>query len=57
MTTCTIFWIGQSKSGNFYLGVNYFVSGFKCTSFVGVTEAKASEHTVGEEISIPSKAL
>lgn len=57
MTDCTIFWIGTSKKGNHYLGVNYYVSGFKCTSFVGVDEETASTFTIGQETKIPSKAL
>jgi len=52
-----IFWIGTSKSGNHYLGVNYEKDGFICKSFVQVTEAKASEVEVGEEITVPEAAL
>ncbi len=52
-----IFWIGTSKSGNHYLGVNYEEKGFICKSFVQVTEAKADEVEVGEEITVPEAAL
>jgi hypothetical protein len=53
----TIFWIGTSKSGNHYLGVNYEENGFICKSFVQVTEAKASELEKGQTIEIPKAAL
>lgn len=55
MTNCTIFWIGTSKTGNNYIGVHYMISGFKCTSFVGVDDLTA--YTVGNDVKIPSKAL
>ena len=57
MKTCTIFWKGQSKSGKYYLGVNYEENGFLCKSFVGVSEAKFDELPEEGEIEIPEKAL
>ena len=52
-----VFWVGTSKSGKHYLGVNYEKDGFICKSFVQVTEAKASEVSVDDDITVPEAAL
>ena len=52
-----IFWIGQSKSGNHYIGVTYEEDGFICKSFVQLTETKAAELEVEQEITVPKGAL
>ncbi len=55
--SCTIFWTGQSKSGNNYIGVKFVEDGFVSKAFVGVTEEKLASLEVGQEINIPVSAL
>ena len=57
MKKCIIFWKGQSKSGNFYVGVNYDVDGFMCKKFIQVTEAKFETLPESGEINVPESAL
>jgi len=57
MKKCSIFWKGQSKSGNYYLGVDYEVSGFIFKRFVRVTELKYADLPESGEVNIPEEAL
>ena len=57
MKTCSIFWKGQSKSGLYYVGVNYEVSGFIFKRFVRVTELKYADLPESGEVNIPEEAL
>ena len=57
MKKCTIFWKGQSKSGNYYLGVTFEEQGFIMKKFIQVTEAKFEELPESGEINIPAAAL
>ena len=57
MKTVNIFWKGQSKSGNFYLGVNYELDGFMVKKFIQVTEKKYDELPDTGEVNVPAAAL
>ena len=55
MKTCKVFWSGASKSGNHYVGVEYFEGDFAVKRFVKVTGTV--EYTVDQEVQIPDAAL
>ena len=57
MKKCTIFWKGQSKSGNYYLGVTFEEQGFMMKKFIQLTESKFEELADSGEINIPTAAL
>lgn len=57
MKKVNVFWKGKSKSGNYYIGVNYDEQGFMLKKFIQVTESKYSELPDTGEISIPASAL
>jgi hypothetical protein len=57
MKTVNIFWKGQSKSGNFYLGVSYDLDGFLVRKFVQVTEEKYDKLPDTGEVNVPAAAL
>jgi hypothetical protein len=57
MKTVTIFWKGQSKSGNYYLGVTFEEQGFISKKFIQVTESKFGELPEEGEIKVPASAL
>jgi hypothetical protein len=57
MKTVNIFWKGQSKSGNFYLGVNYELDGFLVRKFIQVTEEKYKVLPETGEVNVPAAAL
>jgi len=57
MKTVTVFWKGQSKSGNYYLGVTFEEQGFIGKKFIQVTEAKFGELPEEGEIKVPVSAL
>ena len=54
---CKVFWVGTSKSGNHYVGVNYEQDGFIAKGFVRVTEEKADSLKVEDKIEVPVNAL
>lgn len=55
MKTCKVFWSGVSKSGNHYIGVQYFEGDFGVRKFIPVTGTV--EYTVDQEVQIPDAAL
>ena len=57
MKKVNVFWKGQSKSGNYYIGVNYDEQGFIAKKFIQVTETKYGELPDSGEISVPASVL
>jgi hypothetical protein len=57
MKTVSLFWKGQSKSGHYYIGVNFDQQGFLCKKFIQVTEAKFAELPDTGDIEAPAAAL
>jgi len=55
--TCKVFWVGQSKKGNDYIGVTFEEDGFISKSFVRVTAERAEKINVDDELLIPVNAL
>lgn len=53
-----VFWKGQSKSGNMYIGVSYDSKGFECKKFVKVTDESVFDGIEEKtEIEVPMEAL
>lgn len=57
MKTVKVFWKGQSKSGNYYIGVSFDEQGFITRKFVQVTESKFAQLPEEGEISVPASVL
>ena len=57
MNTVTLFWKGQSKSGNYYIGVTFDDNGFISKKFIQVTEKKFNELPDTGEITVPKSVL
>ena len=57
MKNVNLFWKGQSKTGRYYVGVEFEQSGFLLKKFIQVTEAKYVELPDEGEISVPASAL
>ena len=59
MKKVKLFWVGESKSGNHYLGIQNEEQGFIIRKFIQVTAEKAAEFEGKEdtEISVPASAL
>jgi hypothetical protein len=55
MKTCKVFWYGESKSGNHYVGVEFLEGDFYVKRFVKVSGN--TEYEAGQSIEVPEAAL
>ena len=55
MKSCTIFWVGTSKAGNHYIGVEYYIGDFAAKKFIKVSGH--IEYAVDQVIEVPEAAL